>query len=78
MSVLINKNTKVIVQGFTGSQGTFQFGAPGNGFAITSGAGTAFNFQGSAADVTTPIQPEEQTVTARVTLLVLRPMRSTN
>ena len=35
-----------------GSQGTFQFGAPGNGFAITSGAGTAFNFQGSAADVT--------------------------
>lgn len=34
-----------------GSQGTFQFGAPGNGFAITSGAGTAFNFQGSAADV---------------------------
>ena len=35
-----------------GSQGTFQFGAAGNGFAITSGAGTAFNFQGSAADVT--------------------------
>ncbi|HEX6908824.1 MAG TPA: Ig-like domain-containing protein [Longimicrobium sp.] len=38
--------------GTNGSQGTFQFGAPGNGFAITSGAGTAFNFQGSAADVT--------------------------
>lgn len=38
--------------GANGSQGTFQFGAPGNGFAITSGAGTAFNFQGSAADVT--------------------------
>lgn len=37
--------------GANGSQGTFQFGAPGNGFAITSGAGTAFNFQGSAADV---------------------------
>lgn len=38
--------------GTNGSQGTFQFGAPGNGFAITSGAGTAFNFQNSAADVT--------------------------